>query len=255
MQEVIDDLIARRAREPEQLGKVALWSIVAHALLIGGFIYMPASWRGQTDEGPRTVMTISLGGVAGPDNGGMTAMGGRTVQETTPDPIRRAEQPPAAKPPEMALPTPRQRVVTPPRNAPRDATNRAVSRGQEIQEGPARAETGVRGQGFGLATGGGGAGGVQLDVGNFCCPEYLETMVRVIRSNWQQNQGVAGQVRMRFTITRTGAIENIQVDRPSGFAAHEQAAQRALLLSRLPELPAQYPNSTLGVGMWFEYSR
>ena len=41
----------------------------------------------------------------------------------------------------------------------------------------------------------------------------------------------------------------------SGFAAHEFAAQRALLLSRLPELPVQYPNSTLGVHMRFEYQR
>lgn len=254
MQEAIDDLLDRRAHQPDPIGRTAAWSILAHVAIVAFFVYMPASWRGASNEPPPTVMTISLGGVAGPNNGGMTAMGGRTVQETTPDPIRRAEQPPAAKPPEMALPAPTRRP-TPPRNAPRDAVGRNPSRGAEVQEGPARAETGVRGQGFGLATGGGGAGGVQLDVQNFCCPEYLEAMVRIIRSNWQNNQGIAGQVRMRFTITRSGAIENVQVDRPSGFAPLELAAQRALLLSRLPELPAQFPNPALGVGMWFEYSR
>ena len=183
----------------------------------------------------------------------MTQMGGRTVQEAAPEPVRPAEIPPAAKPPEMALPQPNQRRVTPPRAAPRDAPARAPARGAEVQEGPARAETGARGQGFGLTTGGGGGTGVQLDVQNFCCPDYLEQMVRIIQQNWQSNQGVAGSVVMHFTISRRGAIENIQVRRPSGFAAHELAAQRALQLARLPELPLQYPNPTLGLSVTFEY--
>jgi TonB family protein len=183
-------------------------------------------------------------------------MGGRTVQEATQEPIRRAPPPPAAKPPEMALPTPRaRRVPPPPEAAPRDATGRRPVQGRETQEGPARAETGARGQGFGLTTGGGGGTGVQLDVSNFCCPEYLEQMIRAVTQNWQSNQGVTGKVAMHFTITRTGAIENVRVVQPSGFVAHELAAQRALLLARLPELPPQYPNPTLGVNMWFEYQR
>ena len=255
MQEAVDAVLDRRAHTPDPLGRMVVWSVAAHALLLALFVYMPASWRGQTDEGPRTVMTISLGGAPGPRSGGMTQMGGRTVQTTEPDPVRRAEAPPAAKPPEMALPTPRQRRVTPPRAAPRDAVGRNPSRGQEVQTGPARAETGARGQGFGLTTGGGGGTGVQLDVGNFCCPEYLEQMIRAVQQNWQSNQGVAGTVVMKFTILRSGAIENIQLERPSGFAAHELASQRALLLARLPELPVQFPNPTLTVHMRFEYQR
>jgi TonB family protein len=255
MQEVIDAILDRRAHEPEKLGKMVAWSVVAHAGLIVLFVYMPASWRGQTDEGPRTVMTISLGGAPGPRNGGMTQMGGRTVQEATPEPIRRAEVAPAAKPPEMALPAPNQRRVTRPQVAPREAVGRTPTRGEQTQQGPARAETGARGQGFGLTTGGGGGTGVQLDVGNFCCPDYLEEMIRAIQQNWQSNQGVAGAVVMHFTITRSGSIENIQVVRPSGFASHELAAQRALLLARLRELPVQYPNPTLGLRVTFEYQR
>lgn len=255
MQEVVDAILDRRAHEPEKIGKMVVWSVVAHIVLLVFFVYMPASWRGQTDEGPRTVMTISLGGAPGPRNGGLTQMGGRTIQTTEPDPIRRAEPPPAAKPPEMALPTPRQRRVTPPRSAPRDAVGRTPTRGQQTQEGPARAETGARGQGFGLTSGGGGGTGVQLDVGNFCCPEYLETMLRAIQQNWQSNQGTGGTVVMKFTILRSGAIENILVERPSGFASHELAAQRALLLARLPELPVQFSNPTLTVHMRFEYQR
>jgi len=256
MHEAVDDIIAARSREPEKIGKTVVWSITAHIVLVALFVYMPASWRGQNDDAPKTVMTISLGGAPGPRNGGVTQMGGRTVQDAPPvEPVRRAETPPAAKPPEMALPTKNARKVTPPRQAPKDAVGRTPTRGAEPQEGSARAETGARGQGFGLTTSGGGGTGVQLDVGNFCCPEYLEQMVRAVQQNWQSNQGVAGVVVMKFTITRSGAIENIQVERPSGFVAHELASNRALLLARLPELPVQFPNPTLTVHMRFEYQR
>ena len=37
------------------------------------------------------------------------------------------------------------------------------------------------------------------------------------------------------------------VERPSGFVALDYAAQRALLLTRLPELPPQFPNPSLTV--------
>jgi len=47
----------------------------------------------------------------------------------------------------------------------------------------------------------------------------------------------------------------VQVELPSGFYALDLAAQRALLLTRLPELPAQFSNPTLTVHMRFEYSR
>ena len=256
----VSDIIAARARSADPVTSTVLWSVIAHVGIVAFFVYMPASWRGETDEAPKTVMTISLGGAPGPRNGGLTQMGGRTVQEATPEPVRRAEVPPAVKPPEMALPTKTPvRPVTPPKEAPkeapRDAVGRTPTRGAEPQQGPARAETGARGQGFGLTTGGGGGTGVQLDVSDFCCPEYLEQMIRAVTQNWQSNQGVAGAVIMKFTIMRTGAIENVQVERSSGFVAHELASQRALLLARLQELPLQFSNPSLTVHMEFKYQR
>ncbi len=254
MTESVSDIIAARSQEPKGLAAIVAWSVLAHVLLVAFLVYMPATWRGETDEGPRTVMTISLAGAPGPRSGGMTQMGGRTVQEVAPpEPVKRAETPPAAKVPEMVLPT---KTVRPqPKQAPKDAAGRTPTRSAEPQEGPARAETGARGQGFGLTTSGGAGTGVQLDVGNFCCPEYLEQMIRSIQQNWQSTQGVAGAVVMKFTIARGGTIESVQVERPSGFVAHELAAQRALLLTRLQELPPQFPNPTLTVHMRFEYQR
>jgi TonB family protein len=80
-------------------------------------------------------------------------------------------------------------------------------------------------------------------------------MITLIQRNWQSNQAVAGSVLMKFTITRAGTIENVQVEQSSGFLAHELTAQRALLLTRLPELPIQFPNQNLTVHMRFDYQR
>jgi TonB family protein len=255
MNDTIDHLLTARSREPEGLRKMVAWSVGAHIGIVLFFGYMPANWRGHVDAEPRTVMTISLGGAPGPRAGGMTPMGGRTVQAPPPPKPVRTETPPAAKPPEMALPSPNVRPRPRPERAPRDATSKTLSTGPEPQEGSTRTETGTRGQGFGLTTGGGGGTGVQLDVGNFCCPEYLEQMMALIQRNWQSKHGVAGTTTMKFTITRGGAIEQVQVELPSGFYALDLAAQRALLLTRLPELPTQFTNPTLTVHMRFEYSR
>ena len=251
----VTDIIVSRSQVSEDLNAMIVWSVAAHIALAAFIIFMPASWRGEIDEGPKTVMTISLGGAPGPRNGGLTPMGGRAVQAPAPvEPVRRAETPPAPKPPEMALPTKNARPRPQPQQAPQDATARTPSTGQP-QEGSTRVDTGARGQGFGLTTGGGGGTGVQVDVANFCCPEYLSQMITLIQRNWQSNQGVAGSVVMKFTVARAGTIENVQVEQPSGFLAHELTAQRALLLTRLPELPLQFPNPTLTVHMRFEYQK
>ena len=132
---------------------------------------------------------------------------------------------------------------------------RATPSPEKPQAGVTRTETGTRGQGFGLATGGSGGSGVQLDVADFCCSEYIEQMVRLIQRSWQAGQGVRGATVMRFTITRGGSIEGVTVERPSGFLALDLAAERALLTTRLAELPPQFSNPSLTVHLTFEYQR
>jgi TonB family protein len=224
---------------------------VAVALLPG--------FRGDVPDEPATVMTISLGGAPGPRAGGMTPMGGRPVQQAVPEtPRARPEpvRPPAAKAPEMTIPdrtakrAPRERL----NSTTEEARGSNPTRGPREQLGSAVAETGGQGLGLGLSTGGGGTGG-EINVGNFCCPEYLSTMLQLIQRNWNKQQQVTGTATMRFTIRRDGSMLDVQIARSSGYAALDLASQRALMLTRLPPLPAAYTNPQLTIHLTFEYQR
>ena len=242
MSEVADVITARQQRA-EPFGSMLAWSVIAHIGVLAFFIFGP-DWQLAAVETPKTVMTISLAGAPGPRAGGMSPMGDRAIPTPQPEAPKRAMPPPPPKPAERVVPTENTRR---PQAQPPAA--------EEPQPGVTRTETSARGQGFGLSTGGAGGSGVQLDVSNFCCPEYIEQMVTLIQRNWQLNQGVRGVTLMKFTITRGGSIQDVMVERPSGFLALDLAAERALLTTRLPELPPAFPNPSLTVHITFEYQR
>jgi TonB family protein len=107
---------------------------------------------------------------------------------------------------------------------------------------------------MGLATGGAGSGG-SLDVGNFCCPDYLQVMARRITEQWNSRQGVSGMTVMRFTIQRDGRITDIGTEQSGGYVL-DLAAQRALLaVGRVPQLPPAFTHPSLTVYLRFEYKR
>ena len=249
-------------QEPAGLSGMATVSLVVHAGIVVFLFFGPAHLLSRASEPPRTVMTISLGaGTGGPQSGGMTPMGNRPVQTTAPAPVREAVRPPAVKPPEMTVPRPGARPArtTPaPRvaQAPDEARGQKPTRGTEIRTGSAVAETGTRGQGFGLSTGGSSGSGSTLDVADFCCPDYLMLMTDRIRGNWNQQSEASGRVVVRFVIQRDGSLTDVIVERTSGFSALDIGAQRAVAVTRqLPPLPAAFPNPTLTVHLNFEYQR
>ena len=145
-------------------------------------------------------------------------------------------------------------VATPERRtAPDAARPRPMPEAAETK-GAAVADTGGEGIKFRL-TGGGGQIGGSLD-GDFCCPEYLSTVPRLIQQHWNPTQQVAGQTLMTFTIQRNGTLSGIEVERSSGYIGLDQTAKRALLLTRqVPPLPAQYTEATLTVHLMFQYER
>jgi protein TonB len=258
----VTDVLRDRMHEPAGLQRMVTLSVAVHVALVVALFLAPAAWGGRSTEPPATVMTITLGGGSGPSNGGMTAIGGRPVQIATPLPaVKRPEpvRPPAAKAPEMTLPAPKPVKVSPApdvHQAPEDARGRTPTRGPEAETGTAIAETGARGEGFGLSSGGGPGAGSTLDVANFCCPDYLVLMTERIKSAWSQNQGVAGQSVIKFTIQRDGRLTDATIEKSSGSPALDLTALRAIVVTKqIPPLPGAFPNPTLTVHLNFAYQQ
>jgi outer membrane biosynthesis protein TonB len=261
----VTDVLRGRMLEPGGFERMAMVSVLVHGGLIAAVILAPAQWWAHEVAAPQPVMTITLGGgAAGPQSGGMTSLGGRPVQEATPpdEPVKReAVRPPAAKPPEMTLPDVKARPAKASpapsvKEAPEGARGRTPTRGEHTRTGSTIADTGVRGQGFGLSTGGGPGSGSHLDVANFCCPEYLELMIERIRSNWNPRSEFTGETIVKFTIYRDGTIKDITLERTSNYMALDLTSQRAVYMTKtLPPLPAAFTNPTLTVHLNFQYQR
>ena len=257
----VTDVLRDRRQQPGGLQGMLTLSIAVHLTFFAAVIFAPNGLLHRAP--PPTVMTISLqAGGGGPDVGGMNQISGRAVQEATPPdepPKREAIRPPAAKAPEMTVPAPNAKPTkasTPSvQQAPDEARGRTPTKGKEPVFGNAVADTGVRGQGFGLTTGGGPGSGSALEItGEFCCPEYLVVMAARIRSAWTQNQGARGQTIVRFTIQRDGTIVNSEIFAESGNPALDLAALRAVRLTRsLPPLPDGFTNPTLTLRLSFIY--
>jgi len=56
-------------------------------------------------------------------------------------------------------------------------------------------------------------------------------------------------------IQKDGRIVDITVEQSSGVETMDAFARRALLLTKLPPLPAGYPESALAVHLYFDYTR
>ncbi len=261
MEAVVSDILQNRKREPGGLTKTAVISLAAHAAVIAVIAMIP-SVMPRAAQPPRVMMNISLGGAPGPNSGGMQTIGGKPIHAAQPstDPQIAKNTLPSLTPPKMALPDPKQKPRTPPKPtaaSSKDPKGTAVGRGFETQLGTAKVDTGAKGQGFGLSTGGArGDGGVKLGVEGFCCPEYVSDMRDRIIKNWNQNQGTSGLVTMKYIIQRNGQITDIEVGISSGNPVLDLAAQRALVNTRmLAPLPARFAGSRLPVELRFEYTR
>jgi TonB family protein len=256
--DAVTEIVTLRSREADGLTQMVGASVLVHLVVVAVIMFGPDSWFGRIEAAPENVMVISLGGAPGPRSGGMTAIGGRPVQQVTESPKAiEPVRPPAARVPEMIEPT---KVVKRPEpkvlDAAKDPRSRTPTKGQEVQKGTAVAETSNRGQGFGLTTTGGGGTGSYLDTANFCCPEYISVMLDLIRRNWESKQQSAGVALVKFTIQRDGSLTGGIVEKTSGYPTLDFLATRALQLTRkLPPLPDAFTEPSLTVHLAFEYQR
>jgi TonB family protein len=262
MEAVVSDILRSRMQEPGGLTQTAALSVAAHVVALTALAFLP----GILPKGappPRTVMTISLGGTAGPKTGGTQMLGGRTIMAATPSvapKIERVAMPTPKPEPAMVMPIPDPKIKpkVPPKPAAtsKDPQGTNVGRGFETQKGSTTVETGARGQGFGLSSSGGGGDNSRLDVANFCCPDYLIDMRDRIRAAWVQQQQSTGVVLMKFTILRNGQLTAIETEQSSGVFALDQASQRALYtVGKVGPLPAAFSGDHLTVHLEFKYER
>jgi TonB family protein len=261
MYDVVASTLNGRIREPDGLRKMIGISIGAHIALMAAIVFLPAGWFARSSDVPRDAMLISLGPNApGPNNGGMTPLSGRPVQKAMQDlPKVQPTRPPAQKTPEMTAPDPTAKVKPKPstdvKEAPKEARSKTPTQGPQEKTGRAMAETGAQGNQLGLSTSAQGGSNGQMNLANFCCPEYVGEMVNRINQNWNAKQS-GGVTIMRFTIQRDGRVTDISVAQSSGYPMQDFLAQRALLaVNPLPPLPQAYPNPTLIVNLQFEYQR
>ncbi len=254
-------VLHERAKHRDSLARIYAVSVAGHCVLIAAIILWPSGFlSGPESDVLADAMHISLGGPAGPSQGGQTALAARPVQDVLPlVEAQRPEwiQPPAPAPPEMTIPNPEARrrpeADVPVESAPDESRGRRPTRGPELRPGNALAETGADGGGLGLSAGGLGSDGY-LEVGDFCCPEYLGTTVELIRRRWNNKQRFPGDVMMKFTIQRNGQITNIERETTSGYLALDQSAERALLLAGpLPPLPSRFTEDHLTIHLNFQY--
>jgi len=261
MEAAVSDILETRKQAPGGLKQTALVSLGAHAAGVAVLVLLPLVMPPPQRQ-PRVVMNISLGGTPGPRTGGTQMLGGRRIdaaQPSTAPQIAKNVLPSPPVPPKMTLPDPRAKPRTPPKSsaASKDPRGTPAGRGAEAQPGTARAETGAKGQGFGLSSsGGGGTGGSRLDTTNFCCNEYIIDMVNRIQKNWNPQQQATGVVFVKYTIQRSGQLTDIQVETSSGNPTLDLASQRALVNTRtLAPLPAAFPEPQLTVHLEFRYER
>jgi len=257
--DAVTEVLLDRSRAADKLTRMVIVSLAAHAAVVSALAFAPA-WQHTAPDNSR-VMTISLAGAEGPIQG-RNPMAGRQVQQAVPDTAKsRNITPPAPPKPEMVEPIkaakPAPKAVTKPEpKKDEPLRGRTPSQGAEVKPGDARADTKGAAIPFGgLATGGGGVPGAYTDYADFCCPEYLQTMTRLIYGNWQQKQGVEGANVLRFVVKRDGTITDVVVEQGANQFLN-LASQRALAQTRqLPPLPAAFTPSQLTVHLAFQYRR
>ena len=253
----VSTVLDTRATIPPGLPHLLKWSFAVH-LTLAAIVLGWQAWTAHVAETSRP-MTINLSGAVGPTTSGLTPLGGRQVDQATPEPKRPTPIP-------AVVPKPEDSSVTTTKAPAKPATPKAASAppssvvstpatGRQVATGSSVVETGSRGEGSGLAQGAGGAHGAVSDPEfEKCCREYLNTLETQVtqRVNWKQD--AHGNVVIRFVIQKDGSIplSSIQVEQKASNLLNLDA-QNAIRTTKLPPLPAAYAGQQLTVHLTIPY--
>lgn len=255
MNATISDVLAARSPLGRQgLNRMVGWSVALHVGVLLFLIVAPKEWF-RREEPQRIRMSISLGaGSVGPRSTGMSPAPARTVEQIAPPtkqptpPVARKPDPVPAVKPEVAKPTP----PKPDTSKPVAAVTTPPAVGQQMQQGTAKVETGSKTEGTGLSFGGSGGQTADLDLTQFCCPWYIQTLLEKIDREWNK-RGNQGITRIQFTIERDGTISRRDWILRSGNVSQDIEAMRAVQTIRMPPLPEEFKERQLTIRMTFNY--
>ena len=259
--DAVTEVLLDRSHQADRLSQMVVLSLVAHAVLISAVTLSGRLWPRSAEVDNSHVMTISLAGGSDVIQG-RNPISNREIQQAVPEAAKpKNDTPPPLTRPEMVENVSKQQAKTipkpePPKTQPQ-LHGRTPTEGAEVRKGSARVETGQTAAipFGGLATGGGPVGGAYTDYADFCCPEYLATMTRLVYGNWSQKQGQPGTNRVKFTIQRDGSITDITIEQSAG-PYLDIASRRALeQTQRLPPLPAAFTLPRLIVHLEFQYKQ
>ena len=244
-------------RNPRALNRALTWSFGIHIGAVVLMFVLPRSWFSAVRaEAPP--MVISLQGMTGTQKtSGMTPISSSPVEQAVPQPKPQPVRPEPTKPDPTA---PTMAKTPPTATRPADTTRtppsdvRPPTTGKEVREGTARAQTDSTSLSNGLTLPGGDGTGGETDLTNFCCMDYIRTMSDVIQTNWQKDPNGRGRSVIKFTIRRDGSIVGAELVESSGSGLLDRAAQRAVQMSKLPQLPQAYTNPTLIIRLGFVHS-
>jgi TonB family protein len=108
----------------------------------------------------------------------------------------------------------------------------------------------------GLATGQIGSG---IQAGDFPYAWYINSILRIIHSNWENpflNNPAATTLRttVYFQVLRSGDLRDVRIESASGNPYFDMAAERAVRTSSLPPLPPEFSKESLVIHYRFEYA-
>ncbi len=177
-----------------------------------------------------------------------------------PPPRNRATrpQPRPTAPPVVTTPEPEPApVATPPPETvaaevpPSDTAMAAPDQSATPRPAPPPDAAGDRSGGLSLGAGGGReTAGIPSD---FHFAYYVQRMLALIESRWYKPAVPEGtEARVRFTISRDGRVNRIELESSSGLSSFDRAALRALYAANpLPPLPPAYAKPSLTVHLTF----
>ena len=252
MTEAVSDILEIRAVPETGFSRAVTGSIVVH--LVGVMALFFAHQYVVSHRPPQpNLMTITLGGSTGPRSTGMTAASARPVDQVEPQPKHEPVKTASSQSSVMTLPV-KSEPKPPPvdRTLPITSMPKPPTTGAQVRQGTSLAETGSTTEGKGLTVGGSGGSAATLEVKDFCCPEYIQTLLQRIENKWDKNVPGRGFTVLKFTVHRDGSISDISTDATTN-DFFENQSRSALMQARLPPLPPEFKDDHLVIHLRFPY--